>query len=140
MPTWHTTFERLVKRISAIDAFTAQDAAAARAILDLDRKARDVDQWSKDNWAFHRAIYAPSGKQHLMTVLESLWQKADRYLRLVWQLASWQSTSFAEHQQILEAVAAKDKRLAKRLTKEHIEAAGKAMRDALSSHQADIEP
>ncbi|HVW48969.1 MAG TPA: GntR family transcriptional regulator [Trinickia sp.] len=125
---------------SAIETFTAQDAAAARAILELDRKARDVDQWSKDNWAFHRAIYAPCGKQHLMNVLESLWQKADRYLRLVWQLASWQGTSFAEHLQILEAVEAKDKRLAKRLTKEHIEAAGKVMRDALSSHQADITP
>lgn len=122
---------------SAIDAFGAQDAAAARAVLEIDREAGDVDQWSKDNWAFHRAIYAPCGKHHLMNVLESLWQKADRYLRLVWQLASWQSTSFAEHQRILEAVEAKDKRLAKRLTKEHITAASTVMLDALSSHQAD---
>lgn len=124
---------------SAIDAFGAQDAAAARAILELDREAGDVDQWSKDNWAFHRAIYAPCGKHHLMNVLESLWQKADRYLRLVWQLASWQSTSYAEHREILEAVEAKDKRLAKRLTKAHITAAGQVMLEALGSHQANAE-
>jgi DNA-binding GntR family transcriptional regulator len=124
---------------SAIDAFAGHDASAARAILEIDREAGDVDQWSKDNWAFHRAIYAPCGKHHLMNVLESLWQKADRYLRLVWQLASWQDASFAEHLRILEAVEAKDKRLAKRLTKEHITAAGAVMVEALSSHQLDIE-
>ncbi|WP_206951820.1 GntR family transcriptional regulator [Trinickia acidisoli] len=124
---------------SAIDAFAAPDAAAAREILEVDRRAGDVDQWSKDNWAFHRAIYAPCGKRYLMNVLESLWQKADRYLRLVWQLAAWQRTSFSEHLRILEAVEAKDKRLAKRLTKEHIAAAGQVMLAALSSHQADIE-
>ena len=124
---------------TAIDAFTAGDAAAARAILETDRAANDVDEWSKDNWAFHRAIYAPCGKRHLMGMLESLWQKADRYLRLVWQLASWQSHSFAEHLRILEAVEAKDKRLAKRLTKEHITAAGQVMLEALSSHGAGAE-
>jgi DNA-binding GntR family transcriptional regulator len=124
---------------SAIDAFAEHDAAAARAILEIDREAGDVDQWSKDNWAFHRAIYAPCGKHHLMNVLESLWQKADRYLRLVWQLASWQDASFAEHLRILEAVEAKNKRLAKRLTKEHITAAGAVMVEALSSHRLDIE-
>lgn len=121
----------------AIDTFTAEDVAAARAILAFDRTAGDVDQWSKNNWAFHRAIYAPCGKRHLMSVLESLWQKADRYLRLVWQLASWQDTSFEEHQQILDAVEAKDKRLAKRLTKEHITAAGNVMLAALASHRAE---
>lgn len=124
---------------TAVDAFTAQDAAAARAILQFDRAAGDVDLWSKNNWAFHRAIYTPCGKRHLMGVLESLWQKADRYLRLVWQLASWQDTSLAEHLRIVDAVQAKDKRLAKRLTKEHITSAGHVMLEALSSHRADIE-
>jgi DNA-binding GntR family transcriptional regulator len=123
----------------AIDAFTPRDAAAAREILELDRHANDVDQWSKDNWAFHRAIYAPCGKQHLMNVLESLWQKADRYLRLVWQIEAWQDQSSAEHLEILDAVEAKDKRLAKRLTKAHIAAAGEVMLTALHRHRADIE-
>ncbi|MGN6233742.1 MAG: GntR family transcriptional regulator [Trinickia sp.] len=124
---------------SAIDAFTSEDAAAAREILEIDRNAGDVDQWSRDNWAFHRAIYAPCGKRYLLSVLESLWQKADRYLRLVWQIAAWQNTSLAEHMEILEAVEAKDKRLAKRLTKAHITAAGEVMLTALDRHRADTE-
>ncbi|MEQ5844135.1 hypothetical protein BWP39_27945 [Paraburkholderia acidicola] len=121
---------------SALDAFTAADAATARAVLDQDARATDVDQWSKDNWAFHRAIYTPSDKRHLMEALESLWQKADRYLRLVWQLAAYQDTSFAEHTRILEAMEAKDRRLAKRLTKEHITEAGAVMVEALHAHRS----
>ncbi|MFL9876298.1 GntR family transcriptional regulator [Paraburkholderia megapolitana] len=121
---------------AALDAFTAADVATARAALDQDAHATEVDQWSKDNWAFHRAIYAPSDKRHLMEALESLWQKADRYLRLVWQLAAYQDTSFAEHTRILAAVEAKDRRLAKRLTKEHITDAGVVMIEALHAHRS----
>ena len=121
---------------AALDAFSPDDAAQARAVLEQDARATDVDQWSKDNWAFHRAIYAAGGKRHLMDALESLWQKADRYLRLVWQLESYQDTSFAEHTQLLEAVEAKDRRLAKRLTKAHIDAAGVVMIEALRAHRA----
>ena len=121
---------------TAIDVFNTEDAAAARATLALDASATNVDQWSKDNWAFHRSIYAVCGKRHLMETLESLWQKADRYLRLVWQIEAYQDTSFAEHTRILAAVEAKDKRLAKRLTKEHIVQAGVVMLDALRAHRS----
>jgi DNA-binding GntR family transcriptional regulator len=121
---------------AAIDVFSLDDATAARATLALDASATNVDQWSKDNWAFHRSIYAVCGKRHLMETLESLWQKADRYLRLVWQIEAYQDTSFAEHTRILAAVEAKDKRLAKRLTKEHIVTAGVVMLDALRAHRS----
>ncbi len=121
---------------AAFDAFGPADAAAARAVLEQDARATDVDQWSKDNWAFHRAIYAASGKHHLLAALGSLWQKADRYLRLVWQLEAYQDTSFGEHTRILEAVEAKDRRLAKRLTKEHITAASVVMLEALRVHRS----
>jgi DNA-binding GntR family transcriptional regulator len=121
---------------TAIDAFDAEDAEAARAILERDARAIDVDQWSKDNWAFHRAIYAASGKHHLMAALESLWQKADRYLRLVWQIEAYQDRSSGEHARILDAVVAKDRRLAKRLTKEHITEASIVMLEALQVHRS----
>jgi DNA-binding GntR family transcriptional regulator len=116
---------------TAIDAFGSEDARAAEAILERDAHARDVEAWSADNWAFHRAIYAAGGKRHLLETLDGLWRKADRYLRLVWQIERYQGTSLAEHRAILDAVMAKDRRAAKRLTKAHIAAAGAVMREAL---------
>jgi DNA-binding GntR family transcriptional regulator len=120
---------------SAIDAFGAEDAHAARAILERDERAPDVDEWSRDNWAFHRAIYQAGGKRHLLEALDGLWRKADRYLRLVWQLERYQDTSLAEHRAILEAVIARDRRAAKRLTKSHIASAGAVMQEALRARQ-----
>ncbi|QQC64556.1 GntR family transcriptional regulator [Paraburkholderia ginsengisoli] len=121
---------------SAIDFFGADDEAAARAILDRDSKAKDIEHWSVDNWAFHRVIYQASDKSHLMETLETIWRKTDRYLRLVWQLERYQDISFAEHLEILDAVLARNRRAAKRLTRAHIESAGTVMQDALRETRA----
>jgi DNA-binding GntR family transcriptional regulator len=121
---------------SAIDLFGADDEAAARGILRRDAQAREIEHWSLDNWAFHRVIYRASGKNHLMETLEAIWRKTDRYLRLVWQLERYQHISFAEHVEILDAVIARDRRAAKRLTRAHIEAAGVVMQDALREARA----
>lgn len=121
---------------SAIDFFGPNDEAAARAILQRDEKAREIEHWSVDNWAFHRVIYQASGKSHLMETLETIWRKTDRYLRLVWQLERYQDISSAQHREILDAVVARDRRAAKRLTKAHIESAGTVMQDALREARA----
>ncbi|MEF9480744.1 GntR family transcriptional regulator [Ralstonia sp. 1B3] len=116
--------------------FGPNDEAAARAILQRDEKAREIEHWSVDNWAFHRVIYQASGKSHLMETLETIWRKTDRYLRLVWQLERYQDISSAQHREILDAVVARDRRAAKRLTKAHIESAGTVMQDALREARA----
>ncbi|VVE49852.1 GntR family transcriptional regulator [Pandoraea capi] len=121
---------------AAIDAFGPEDEAAAREILREDEMAPDVESWSIDNWAFHRAIYQASGRRHLMETLEAIWRKTDRYLRLVWQLERYQDVSFSEHVEILEAVLARDRRTAKRLTKAHIQSAGDVMQMALRASRA----
>jgi hypothetical protein len=59
-----------------------------------------------------------------METLETIWRKTDRYLRLVWQLVRYQDISLSEHLEILDAVLARDRRAAKRLTRAHIESAG----------------
>jgi len=57
-------------------------------------------------------------------------------LRLVWQIERYQDTSLAEHSAILDAVIARDRRTAKRLTKAHITAAGAVMKAALRARNA----
>jgi DNA-binding GntR family transcriptional regulator len=116
---------------SAIDSFGPDDETKARGILRRDEETHEIEHWSLDNWAFHRAIYQASGKKHLLETLEAIWRKTDRYLRLVWQLQRYQPISSAEHVEILDAVLARDRRAAKRLTRAHIEAAGVVMQDAL---------
>ena len=121
---------------SAIDSFGPDDETTARGILRRDEETHEVEHWSLDNWAFHRAIYQASGKRHLLETLEAIWRKTDRYLRLVWQLQRYQPISSAEHVAILDAVLARDRRAAKRLTRAHIEAAGVVMQDALREARA----
>jgi DNA-binding GntR family transcriptional regulator len=121
---------------SAIDSFGPDDETTAREILRRDEETHEIEHWSLDNWAFHRAIYQASGKRHLLETLEAIWRKTDRYLRLVWQLQLYQPISSAEHVAILDAVLARDRRAAKRLTRAHIEAAGVVMQDALREARA----
>jgi DNA-binding GntR family transcriptional regulator len=116
---------------AAINTFGTDEETAARAILARDTAAYEAEHWSLDNWAFHRAIYRVSDKRYLLETLETIWRKTDRYLRLIWQLEHYKNPSVAEHQALLDAVLARDRRTAKRLTKMHIEAAGIVMKDAL---------
>ncbi|MGI5151526.1 GntR family transcriptional regulator [Plantactinospora sp. CA-294935] len=73
--------------------------------------------------AFHRAIYTASHNDVLITTLDGLWEKADRY-RLVGLRGGRdqpeRDETAAEHRAILEAVIAGDGELAAKVMREHI--------------------
>ncbi|SMD19355.1 GntR family transcriptional regulator [Kibdelosporangium aridum] len=72
---------------------------------------------------FHRAIYTASHNDLLITTLEGLWDKADRYrivgLRQKRDQPERDETA-AEHRAMLEAVIAGDSELAAKVMREHI--------------------
>jgi GntR family transcriptional repressor for pyruvate dehydrogenase complex len=70
---------------------------------------------------FHRAIYATTGFQIAIDVLERLLDQSERYARMYAQQPSERRRSFAEHRQILEAVRAGEADRARELTSRHID-------------------
>jgi DNA-binding GntR family transcriptional regulator len=73
---------------------------------------------------FHRAVYTASHNELLMSLLEGLWDKADRY-RLVGLQSKSDSDTDAErvrreHIEIAEAVIARDEKTAERVMRKHV--------------------
>jgi DNA-binding GntR family transcriptional regulator len=67
---------------SSIRCLTDADLAQARVAIAKGQKSTSLEDRSKWNWAFHRALYARSERPFLQSQLEVLWRHADRYLRL----------------------------------------------------------
>ena len=90
---------------------------------------------------FHRAIYRASHNELLISILESLWDKADRY-RQVGLAARKDSAAdkkrvAAEHQRIMEAVIAGDAAAAEKQMTAHVRGSlGRRAIDALGEQNA----
>ncbi|MFC0106322.1 GntR family transcriptional regulator [Kibdelosporangium aridum] len=90
---------------------------------------------------FHRAIYTASHNDLLITTLDGLWDKADRYrivgLRQKRDQPERDETA-AEHRAMLEAVIAGDSELAAKVMREHIRSSlGSKALSTLADSSAD---
>ncbi|GAA0977610.1 GntR family transcriptional regulator [Acrocarpospora macrocephala] len=73
---------------------------------------------------FHRALYHASHNDLLITTLDSLWDKADRYRRLALEVERGQEErdrKAAEHDALLDCVVARDAEGAAAVMREHID-------------------
>lgn len=107
--------------------------SAARAALQRGRRAVRLEVRARENWAFHRALYAAADRPFLLSQLDSLWRHAERYLVFAWKHAHYETRSDEEHEALYEACAARDIRLACRLTREHIMAAADSVAKLLAA-------
>jgi DNA-binding GntR family transcriptional regulator len=115
----------------AVPLLQDSDIEAARNALDAGQQAPTLPLRAAHNWAFHRALYAPAQRPFLMSQLDTLWRHADRYLQFAWSRARYEHKSDAEHAGLLAACAARDVRLAARLTREHILEAAESVQSLL---------
>jgi DNA-binding GntR family transcriptional regulator len=87
--------------------------------------------WSDGDWAFHKALYLPSGKARQIGMIHKLRQTCRIHISgygiLPDQTAQW----LKDHQDIVDACQMRDRDKATRVLKLHIEAAGKTLLDAL---------
>ena len=73
--------------------------------------------------AFHRAIYVASHNDNMITMLDGLWDKSDRYRRLGLMLPSGadnRERDFIEHRKMLEMIIDKDAQGVADLMRQHI--------------------
>jgi len=107
----------------AIDKITEDDLEKAEQILGRFDEAmdnrRDIDHWSKYNWEFHSALYAPANRPETMKLLAKLHANCDRYIRLQLLSGDHIDRAEAEHQELIDLCRKRDKRAAKALMHKH---------------------
>ena len=72
------------------------------------------------NWQFHRMLYAPCAKPHLLRLLDQLHQQVSRYLGYQEIKLNYHDTSATEHQQLVNFLRDADIDAACALLQQHI--------------------
>ena len=88
------------------------------------------------NWQFHRLLYQPCGKPHLLRLLDQLHQQVSRYLGYQELKMHYQDTSAAEHRQLINFLKVADIDSACTLLQQHINAATQLLIKHLDSKKA----
>jgi DNA-binding GntR family transcriptional regulator len=110
------------------DALRAAHAACKEAMT-----SQDPDDYYVKNEAFHEAIYAGSHNQFLIEQARSLYRRLRPYRRLQLRVRDRVSNSYAEHDEMVQAIIDGDGELAARLTREHVMIQGQRFADLMAS-------
>lgn len=114
---------KAIERVS--DAGIADAEASMRAYERAIARGDDPKELSRLNWAFHTALLEPAGRPRSMAVVQTLFNSADRYLRLQIEPAKAQAKALREHRELFEAFQRRDAAETARLLARHIaDAAG----------------
>lgn len=81
---------------------------------------KDATELSRLNWEFHTALLEPARRPRTMGLIQTLYNSADRYLRLQIEPLAAQTKARDEHRTIFEAYARRDAAATARLLKSHI--------------------
>ena len=75
---------------------------AADTLIAIDHEA-DPARWSELNWAFHATLYTPAGRPRLLSLIETMHDNVNRYLRIYLSLMNFKDRSQQEHRALLAA-------------------------------------
>jgi DNA-binding GntR family transcriptional regulator len=85
----------------------------------VDRSA-GPSELSRLNWEYHAALMAPAQSPRLTAFIQTLYNSADRYLRIQIQSQAAQARALAEHRKLFELYKAGNVKSASKLLKSHI--------------------
>jgi DNA-binding GntR family transcriptional regulator len=127
-----TELDSLAARLAADAA--SDDETTTIAKLARQKPARDPVVQLELNRTFHRAIYSACGNNSLITYLDQLWDRTDRYrLILVKQEFGEGPVSPKDHIEIADAIAERDALRAGRLMHDHIARSRNRIAEAIDS-------
>jgi DNA-binding GntR family transcriptional regulator len=117
----------LATKLAASQRSELDIVAIEAALKDLEPLSTSTDpQMMLAHRAFHRSVYRASHNQLLMSLLEGLWDKADRYRQVGLQSkpdsAADRERVRREHIAIAEAVTTGNAKVAERVMRQHVRA------------------
>ena len=104
----------------AIPNMTADTFARAERICQEFVGEDDVGRWAELNWELHACLYEPAQRPFMISLIRSVNDKLERYLRMQMSLSAGKHRADHEHREILDACRAGDVELAVKLLDEHI--------------------
>ena len=115
---------RLILELGALELaapkITSETTAQAEEILETMNHESSVAMLSQYNKAFHMCLYGGCGNPLLLQTIEKHYESIDRYMRLYLNDQKHHQYSQQVHQNILNAIAERDIRLAKQWLTEHM--------------------
>jgi DNA-binding GntR family transcriptional regulator len=115
---------RLILELGALELaapkITSETTAQAEEILETMNHESSVAMLSQYNKAFHMCLYGGCGNPLLLQTIEKHYESIDRYMRLYLNDQKHHQYSQQVHQNILNAIAERDIRLAKQWLREHM--------------------
>ena len=97
-------------------------------------------EWSGEHRAFHSALVAACDSPTMLSIRESLFEKAERYVALSIMSKSSPRNDVAEHEQIMQAALARNVNRALTLNREHIERTLNKVAKSLENHSEFSKP
>jgi DNA-binding GntR family transcriptional regulator len=120
---------------AAVPGLTDEDLVELRSLLsnvEHTSGAGDLGSLTVANRAFHFSIFERAGMPRLVRVLQQLWDATDVYRAIYFRSESNRARIEGEHQQILEALEARDAEAAVRAHDVHREHSVEALRHQIS--------
>lgn len=111
----------LRKAAGSIDEVALRTARRQLSVMKRKSKHRkDFADWAASHWAFHIALYAPSGQTITLEVVRRLMQHSERFMALEISSVNSADTDLAEHEKILTLCEHGDFEQGAELLSEHI--------------------
>ena len=121
----------------ALPKITEADLAEAERAADDSEASDDIRVWEEANRRFHRVTVQPCGMPRLLRFIDDLHATSARFLFATWREMDWEARSEAEHRELLAALRAKDEARALEILRQHILAAGEALRAGVEQGVVD---
>jgi DNA-binding GntR family transcriptional regulator len=117
-------------------AAVATTKASEEALVRIEQMARtevsrDPLEQATINRAFHRSIYAESGNDLLIEILDRLWERTDRYRIMLVSTEVDVRAVMREHLEIVAAMQSRRSRLVAKLIRAHVVKARASIESAL---------
>src|SRR4029077_11628320 len=110
--------------------FSQADAVLRKYVSEL-RRQEHVSAWGRLNWQFHLFLYSRANQPRFMAIIRNVNNSGERYTRLQLYLTHGIKRANEEHHQILELCRRRDVDAACKLLREHIENAGRSLKQVL---------
>ncbi len=99
---------------------TEQTYQKAEEICNAFIDTMDIGSWATLNWQLHACLYEPAQRPYMLSLIRSIYDKIERYLRLQMNVSSGKSRANDEHKKLWKPAKRKMLTLAVRLIEEHI--------------------
>lgn len=124
----------------SIPRLTEDDLSEAEVVLrryesELQRQDH-LFSWGRLNWQFHSLLYSRAERPHMLAIIRNVNNSGERYTRLQLYLTHGISRANEEHHHILELCRQREITGACKLLREHIQHAGRSLKEALQQRRA----